>query len=413
MIPQFTLWILLCTSLPLALARPTFNSLSGFKASVHSRSMRQKPPLHTTPGIPIFDSVFAKEELHTLLSKYEQAARALAGVGLNPDQDILHAFPLNNNLYPHSEKSSVATDDVGLIPPILAETTAMMELRDYVDGALDVLYYGPLEFGTPPQRLTVDIDTGSADLWIPGDECQECTNRLFIPSKSATFNRTTNESFQISYGSGDVSGTISTDVVAIQGLKIEDQSFGLITRQSVDFNDYPNDGLMGLAFGTISQTNKPTFFENLIRRKHLALPLFSVHLTRNQERGSEVCFGCYDGSKAIGSISWIPVVSKTYWTVSLDRISVNTEGNSVETHLIAAIDTGTTLIYVPDDIAIRFYKLVSSRQKPYSGLNRRTRYPAPSQLLNTEQASQPMTATLSTVCDVYVQDSTHILVLRL
>lgn len=33
-------------------------------------------------------------------------------------------------------------------------------------------------------------------------------------------------------------------------------------------------------------------------------------------------------------------------------------------NLTAAIDTGTTLIYVPDDVASQFYELVSSSSRP-------------------------------------------------
>jgi Eukaryotic aspartyl protease len=83
-------------------------------------------------------------------------------------------------------------------------------------------------------------------------------------------------------------GIIATDVVAIQGLRVDEQAFGLVTSESIDFTGYPNDGLLGLAFGSISQMNKPTFFETLVRKGHIALPLFSVHLARNQPSGSEV-----------------------------------------------------------------------------------------------------------------------------
>lgn len=94
--------------------------------------------------------------------------------------------------------------------------------------------------------------------------------------------------FFFSQGEGQASGTLATDVVSVGSLAVSNQAFGAASRESDDFNDSPNDGLMGLAFGTIAQSKKPTFFENLIEAKTVAAPLFSVHLSRNQATGSEV-----------------------------------------------------------------------------------------------------------------------------
>lgn len=44
--------------------------------------------------------------------------------------------------------------------------TAVLPLTDEISGNLDVEYYGPLLMGTTNQRMTVDVDTGSADLWV-------------------------------------------------------------------------------------------------------------------------------------------------------------------------------------------------------------------------------------------------------
>lgn len=87
---------------------------------------------------------------------------------------------------------------------------------------------------------------------------------------------------------GAVKGTLATDVVSIGGLTVGNQAFGAVSSESEDFNSYPNSGLLGMAFGTIAQSKKATIFENLVAEKKLAAPLFSVHLGRNQETGSEV-----------------------------------------------------------------------------------------------------------------------------
>ena len=76
------------------------------------------------------------------------------------------------------------------------------------------------------------------------------------------------------------------DTVSVGPLKVYNQTIGAVQSLSQSFADSPNDGLAGMAFGTIANSNKSTFFENLIPQ--LAAPLFSVYMTRKQVHGSEV-----------------------------------------------------------------------------------------------------------------------------
>ena len=69
---------------------------------------------------------------------------------------------------------------------------------------------------------------------------------------------------------------------------MQNQSFGAVDQESDEFDDEPNDGLVGLGFGTIAASRKTPFFENLIRARKVAAPLFSVHLERGDVGGSEV-----------------------------------------------------------------------------------------------------------------------------
>ncbi|KAF8444579.1 acid protease [Boletus edulis BED1] len=222
-----------------------------------------------------------------------------------------------------------------------------ISLQDETDGVDDYEYFGPLSFGSQDQTLQIDFDTGSADLWVPV-HCNSCgTLSQFQANASSTFQNMT-QPFAVEYGSGSVTGTLAMDTVSVGLLKVLNQSIGAVQSVSDNFAYSPNDGLAGMAFGSIANSHKPTFFENLIPQ--LNAPLFSVYTTRNQTRGSELYLGGIDASKARGnSVAWVPVVSKTYWTVSMTGALVNNTPAYAGV-VKAIIDTGTSFIYVPTHV---------------------------------------------------------------
>ena len=59
----------------------------------------------------------------------------------------------------------------------------------------------------------------------------------------------TNKPFQVTYGTGSVSGDIVTDDISLAGLDLKGHTFGVANTESVDFSSasVPFDGLMGLA----------------------------------------------------------------------------------------------------------------------------------------------------------------------
>ncbi|KAH0827842.1 aspartic peptidase domain-containing protein [Lanmaoa asiatica] len=229
------------------------------------------------------------------------------------------------------------------------------------DYATDIAFLSsqpkPSYSSSAAQELQMDFDTGSAgtDLWVTVN-CDDCGLLTpFQASASSTYHNTS-EPFAVAYGSGDVSGTLAVDTVAIGPFKVPNQYFGAVQLVSENFADSPNDGLAGLAFGTIANSRNLTFFENLIPQ--LEAPLFSVFMTRTQVHGSEICFGCIDESKAIDkNVSWVQVTSKTWWTVDMRGVSVS-NAFVPTTGLSAIIDTGTSFIYLPDSVVTAIYKLI-------------------------------------------------------
>ncbi|KAG9021578.1 hypothetical protein FS837_007165, partial [Tulasnella sp. UAMH 9824] len=107
--------------------------------------------------------------------------------------------------------------------------------------------YGDLSVGTPPQTITVEFDTGSADLLVPVSDCKPCVSPFFDTRKSSTF-ADLNQSFNTSFGSGaEAFGYVASDMVSLGDLSVENQIFAIINNATDNF-DKPNSGLIGFAF---------------------------------------------------------------------------------------------------------------------------------------------------------------------
>ena len=79
-------------------------------------------------------------------------------------------------------------------------------------------------------------------------------------------------------------------------------------------------------------------------------PVFSFRLGSSEEDGGEAVFGGVDSSAYSGDIHYVPVRRKAYWEVELEKVALGDDSLELE-NTGAAIDTGTSLIALPTQVA--------------------------------------------------------------
>ncbi|NXT22560.1 PEPA protein, partial [Syrrhaptes paradoxus] len=227
------------------------------------------------------------------------------------------------------------------------ETVPVELMHNY----LDAEYFGSITIGTPPQEFLVIFDTGSSNLWVPSVSCSTRVcgdHNRFNPAKSSTF-ISTNESIYIAYGTGSMYGVLGYDTVTVADITIENQVFGLAENEPGDFFYYaPFDGILGLAFPSISSDGATPVFDNMMKEGLVARDFFSVYLSKDGETGSFVLFGAIDPLYATNGITWIPLSAETYWQITMDSVSVGGRLIAGSVGAQAIVDTGTSLLTMPN-----------------------------------------------------------------
>nr|XP_024202948.2 pepsin A-5 [Pan troglodytes] len=219
-----------------------------------------------------------------------------------------------------------------------------------LENYLDMEYFGTIGIGTPAQDFTVIFDTGSSNLWVPSVYCSSlaCTNHnRFNPEDSSTY-QSTSETVSIAYGTGSMTGILGYDTVQVGGISDTNQIFGLSETEPGSFLYYaPFDGILGLAYPSISSSGATPVFDNIWNQGLVSQDLFSVYLSADDKSGSVVIFGGIDSSYYTGSLNWVPVTVEGYWQITVDSITMNGEAIACAEGCQAIVDTGTSLLTGP------------------------------------------------------------------
>ncbi|KAH7924976.1 acid protease [Leucogyrophana mollusca] len=253
-----------------------------------------------------------------------------------------------------------------------------------------VAYTVPVLVGATQQNLSLQVDTGSSDLWIASQSCSSssCSStngHLYDPSSSTS----TGQSFQIEYLQGTVTGPIVWDEVQIGQYDILNQALAAASSVNNEPLSYDFDGILGLALplnsiisealppGTDNIADGATLPSNLFSMTPLSAapsePFFSLVLARPGSDELPSLLGIGRHPSAIvpdpTKIKYSPIVSEAagilWWKTNVQAITVYvnsqpktvTLGQSVTGSVFptAVLDSGVPLILTTSKIANAIY----------------------------------------------------------
>ncbi|EKM60378.1 uncharacterized protein PHACADRAFT_246257 [Phanerochaete carnosa HHB-10118-sp] len=226
----------------------------------------------------------------------------------------------------------------------------------------EIEWLGLTTIGTPGQSFKIDFDTGSSDLWVPSSSCYRsaCADKSKYNAVASATSSLKNGTIRIGYGEGSgVSGPIYTDTVIVAGLTATDQYFSPATTISSFFETDPTDGVMGLAYPSLSSFQGQTpFFSTLISQRKVNAGEFGFTLG---SVGSELYLGGTDTSKYTGDIEYHSIDTSTgLWQASGAKCTVGSKTTNSGFNTI--IDSGTTSISAPESAVNAFYVAIPGSQ---------------------------------------------------
>lgn len=228
-------------------------------------------------------------------------------------------------------------------------------------------YATDLEIGTPPQKITVLLDTGSNELWVNPD-CEQASSireynmchemGQYVPDDSTTppigpFGRETLRYGDASDPSTHTSATIRyyADTFTFGDAKLENQTFGVLIE-----SDGIAQGILGLAPDTRGGFDNDDPYRLLLTSMAVEglinSRVYALDLRHSDADEGAVIYGGIDRNKFVGKLEKRPIIrgegGEYRLAVELSSIGMTTEGEEHEFDLDDAdknviLDSGSTL----------------------------------------------------------------------
>ncbi|XP_025264506.1 lysosomal aspartic protease-like isoform X2 [Camponotus floridanus] len=254
----------------------------------------------------------------------------------------------------------------------------------------NVIYYGTISIGTPPQNFKVIFDTGSPYLRIfpkmlKNPVAMVRTKNTYIRLEFNPYIVNKNGLLQVRYLDYNVTGFLSNGTVNVANLNIKWQTFLEVVNISDQhilelYSNISNrkfDGLLGLNCFDIFTLNeiKPVFY-NMIQQELVSSGVFSLYLNRNAsaDLGGKLIFGGSDPAYYEGNFTYVPVTRRGYWQIKIINIQLN-NFTSCEKSCQAIVDTTTWKIIGPEKDVSHINRLIETDSQGSVDCNRISQLP--------------------------------------
>ncbi|KAG5361512.1 putative aspartic-type endopeptidase opsB [Yarrowia sp. E02] len=229
--------------------------------------------------------------------------------------------------------------------------------------AFSLYYFVDAYLGTPGQKNSLLVDTGSSDLWV----IDEANGGHFNKNKSSTWKHL-NWDFKNAYQAGQISGEWGSDSVTINDATVDDLVMGVANTSALTSGDNVM-GLLGLGFEGLEGTQQTDIgqYKNYPRRLVDSgltdVAAYSVWLNSRQTGQGNFLFGGVDTAKYEGELQTIDMPDvvvgnmRGYLTTHMTNIAINNPNGSVSNlpkDIYAMFDTGAPSTLLPDDVGLAF-----------------------------------------------------------
>ncbi|EGV65402.1 peptidase A1-like protein [Yamadazyma tenuis] len=233
-------------------------------------------------------------------------------------------------------------------PPGLSKRSGTDNLPLFQDS---YFYKADIQVGSRNDAISVEIDTGSSDLWIIDTSAGVSTSAgTYDSSKSSTYQYVNNQ-FEIGYVDGSsATGNLVKDTVTLGsgsgGPVLKNQEFGDVTSTSL------GQGIFGIGFPSLEAghqnsnaaiyTNIPA---NLKAQGYIQKNAYSLYLDGVGDSSGTVLFGGIDHDKYSGDLVTLPVTNSDRLNVDVDSFGVGNSNISDGTSY--TLDSGSTNTWLP------------------------------------------------------------------